>query len=82
MSDKLIPPDHKQCQCEKPNGARFMSFGDVPRLVRCVNKPNVIVTERKALSADGYKGSMSLCRDCYAEMQKQLGPNYATVKLL
>ncbi len=37
--------DLDQCQAEKPNGHSFMTLGGRPGLVRCTNKPSVIITE-------------------------------------
>lgn len=68
---KLIPPDKKQCQCEKPNGHTFMSFGGVPGRVRCTNKPAVIITEKQPSPQDGQCGSMSLCSDCLAVFKQR-----------
>lgn len=59
----LIPPDPKQCQADKPNGASFMSMGAFPALVRCSNVPSVIITETMP-GKDGLIGSMSLCQEC------------------
>lgn len=78
---KLIPPDLKQCQCEKREGT-FMSLGGSPhRLTRCTNKPVLIVTENQP-AIDGQIGSMSLCADCYIAFLKQCGPDYATSKAI
>lgn len=77
---KLTPPDKKQCQAMKPNGNTFMTFGGVPSLVRCKNKPTVILTERKPNPKDGQRGSMSLCNDCRDVLLKQLGEDFATTK--
>ena len=72
---KIEPPDLRQCQCLKSNGASFMSFGAVPELIRCVKKPVVIVTEKKKP-----KGSMSLCIDCWKRAREQLGQDSFTAK--
>lgn len=72
---KLIPPDMKQCQVEKPNGNTFMTLGGVPGLVRCKNKPTVLVKETKA-GKDGQKGSMTMCASCY-EVFKERAPDMA-----
>jgi hypothetical protein len=66
---KLIPPDRDQCQCEKPNGVNFLTFGGKPGLVRCKNKPIVILKETKP-GQDGLKGSMSLCEGCLEVFKK------------
>jgi hypothetical protein len=76
----LIPPDLGQCQAEIPNGNTFMTFGGVPGLVRCKNKPTYIAHEppRK----DGKKqGSMSLCGSCLAVCSKQIpGVTFEEIK--
>lgn len=77
---KLTPPDPKQCQGERRVGA-FAMGGRIGELIRCTNKPTVIATERKA-GADGLKGSMSLCDSCQAKMEKQLGADFATYKVI
>lgn len=76
---KLIPPDKKQCQAEKPNGYSFMTLGGVPGYIRCTNKPVVIMKEKKAAS-DGLTGSMAVCSECLASAKKQLGDNFFTVE--
>lgn len=78
MSDnnKLIPVDYEQCQALKPNGASFMSFGDVPRHVRCTAKPKWVATERKPAS-DGQTGSMSVCANCKKKLIEQVGKDHA-----
>jgi len=63
---KLIPPDKERCQAEKSNGHNFMTFGGVPDFIRCIEKPVIIITERKA-EKDGVKGSMSLCNSCWKQ---------------
>lgn len=73
---KLIPPDLKRCQAEKPNGCTFMSLGGVPRMIRCKNTPEFVAKERKP-GKDGRRGSMSICRECLGVMVSQRGPNYA-----
>jgi hypothetical protein len=78
---KLIPPDHEQCQAEKPNGYTFMTLGGRPGRVRCENKPITIATE-VVLGQDGSRGSMSLCAECWKVMLKQLGPFYASFEPL
>lgn len=69
MSD-LIPVDVDRCQAMKPNGANFMTFGGVSRMVRCDNKPLYIATEKVA-GSDGLKGSMSVCQTCMTQFMKQ-----------
>ena len=76
---KLIPPDKKQCQAEKPNGNNFMTFGGVVGLVRCENKPIWIAKEIIPNPLDGLRGSMSLCDDCRKVFEAQM-PNRATFK--
>jgi len=79
---EMTPPDEKQCQCERPNGATFMTFGMAPGLVRCKNKPIVIVTEREVTNKDGERGSMSLCPHCYNKFVEKLGDDFATVRAI
>src|SRR3990170_2082902 len=71
---RLIPPDLKQCQAEKPNRNDFMTLGGPVGHVRCTNKPFYIATERKAP-----KGSMSLCIDCQVVCEEQM-PGRVTYK--
>lgn len=79
VEEKLIPPDLAQCQAEKPNGNTFMTFGGVPGLVRCKNKPTHIALEPK--QKDREQGSMSLCGDCLAVCSKQVpGVVFETIK--
>lgn len=68
---KLIPPNKKQCQAEKPNGNTFMTLGGIPGRVRCTNKPFVIVIEREPNPQDGMRGSMSMCPECFAVFKEQ-----------
>ena len=72
---KLIPPDPKQCQAEKPNGYTPFTLGGIPGYVRCTNEPTWIATEAKQ-NEDGLVGSMSLCDDCKQVMIKQLGEDF------
>lgn len=67
----MIAIDKERCQAEKPNGATFMTLGGTSKMVRCNNKPTVIVTE-KQVGSDGLKGSMCLCDDCLNVAEKQL----------
>lgn len=76
-AEKLIPPDLKQCQAEKPNGCTFMTLGGRPGMVRCENKPVTIATE-VVPGKDGQRGRMSLCSECWGVMIKQLGAHYAS----
>ena len=75
---KLTPPDRKRCQAEQLGGS-FMTLGPRP-LIRCKNKPIVIVTENKPSEKDGQKGSMSLCLHCWKQMIKQCGKDYAAAE--
>jgi len=79
---ELTPADEKRCQCERPNGATFMTFGMAPGLVRCKNKPIVVVTEREATHEDGERGSMSLCPHCYNKFIERMGDDFATVRAI
>ena len=67
---ELEPPDLEQCQCLKPNGHSFMTFGGKPGRVRCEEEPTVIVHELIP-GADGLKGSMSLCGGCLEKLRSQ-----------
>jgi hypothetical protein len=78
MRGALVPPDKRQCQAEKRMGS-FMSFGGVPKLVRCTKRAVWIATEVKK-GKDGRRGSMSLCDACAGVMTEQLGKDYATFK--
>ena len=71
------PPDPNRCQCEKPNGNSFMSFGGVVKRVRCANTPTVIATETQP-AADGLRGSMSLCDECKQKLIEKLGSDFCT----
>ena len=77
---KLIPPDKKQCQAEKPNGHSFMTLGGRPGRERCTNKPTMLATEKKP-GKDGQRGSMTVCDECFSVMQKQM-PGAATYQRL
>ncbi|MGH9390490.1 MAG: hypothetical protein ACRD1Z_12805, partial [Vicinamibacteria bacterium] len=70
VKEKLIPPDLERCQGEKPNGYTFMTFGGVPGLVRCSEKPTHIAFEPKQEGRE--QGSMSLCGECLAVCSKQV----------
>lgn len=72
MADKLIPPDLKRCQAEMSNGYSFMTFGGVPGMVRCKNKPIVIIKDIVP-GDDGLIGSMTLCASCWNVAIQQLG---------
>lgn len=78
---KLTPPDPKQCQAEKPNGNSFMTLGGRPGMLRCENKPSVIVYENKP-GVDGQKGAMSLCKSCLAVLNKQMPVGYVRVEAI
>jgi len=79
---KLIPPDPKRCQTEeRPGGPHsFMTFGPIPPLRRCEEKPVCIATEINTSKKDGQKGSMSLCGRHLAVMLETNGPDFAAVK--
>lgn len=61
----LEPPDPKRCQAEHTADTNFMTLGGPPvgSMVRCSNKPTVIVRETKP-GSDGQMGAMSLCAEC------------------
>lgn len=77
----LEPVDKTQCQALKPNGHNFMSFGGRPGLVRCTNRPNVVVTEVKP-GKDGLIGSMSLCSECLKVAEQQLPAGFFTTETI
>jgi hypothetical protein len=74
MTEKkpLTPPDPNQCQAEISNGVNFMTLGGRKEMIRCKNKPIVIIREL-APGDDGQYGAMSLCADCWKQAIKQLG---------
>lgn len=74
---KLIPPDLKRCQAEKPNGWTFMTLGGRQEMVKYANKPTVIVKEKKP-GDDGQYGSMTLCTDCLLVFMTQMSPSQET----
>lgn len=74
----MIPPDLERCQAEKPNGESFMTLGGGHKMIRCDNKPTVIVTETQP-GPDGKIGSMSLCTDCLKVAINQLPKGYFKV---
>lgn len=71
---KLIPPDFKQCQAEKPNGVNPFTLGGKFEYIRCKNKPTVVAREKKKPN-----GEMTLCDDCLKVLLEQQ-PNVATIK--
>jgi len=73
----LIPPDVERCQAMNPNDCSFMSFGGVPKMVRCTNKPVTIATE-VVPREDGLIGSMSLCNECWTKLIEQMGAFYSS----
>ena len=73
---RLIPPDKKRCQTEKPNGATFMTIGDYPRLIRCTNKPRIIIKEKKPP-----RGSMSVCQECFLKAVERFGDSIQVIPL-
>ena len=75
---KTEPIDLKQCQAEKPNETNFMTMGGfIGGLVRCTNVPRFIAS---GVGTDGIKGKMSLCTDCLAVAEKQLGKKHFKIK--
>lgn len=70
-TEKLIPPDLKQCQTEIREAHSFMTLGPKPGFVRCKNKPSHIATEPPR--EDGKpQGSMSVCPECLSELSKKM----------
>jgi hypothetical protein len=78
--ETIEPVDFEQCQAEKRAPHTFMSFGPDPGLRRCKNKPSVVATEKEP-DCDGLIGSMSLCPECFEQIQKQM-PGKATFKII
>jgi hypothetical protein len=81
----LEPPDPKRCQADVPGNGPLTMGGEIgdPRnvyRVRCKNKPRWIATEKKP-GPDGQVGSMSLCDECAAVMEKQM-PGHASFALI
>jgi len=74
----LTPPDLKQCQAEKPITRSFMTFGNGPKMIRCINDPLFIATE-KGPGKDGLVGSMSLCASCLVVFLKQMPDGLAEI---
>lgn len=70
LSKPLASADHSRCQAEKPNGATAWTVGGTPGLVRCREKPAVIVEEVEP-GGDGRHGEMSLCLECLIEFSKK-----------
>ena len=79
--EDLTPTDKSQCQAEIPNGAGPFTLGGVPRLIRCTNKPTVILTEKES-QADGLVGSMSLCTDCFDVFNEQMPDHNVIVTVI
>ncbi len=78
----LTPPDTRRCQAEKPNGATFMTCGGRPEMVRCMEKPTMIVTEILPPKGSNQCGAMSLCDACKVVFDRQMGTtNFVVTKL-
>lgn len=73
----LTPPDPERCQTMVSNGNSFMTLGGRPGLVRCTNKPAVIITETQP-AEDGQIGSMSLCDECEKVFDARMPAGFAT----
>ena len=80
MTQPLIPPDFKQCQAEKPNGNTFMTLGGVPGYKRCTQRPVFLATEKEP-GDDGVIGNMTLCAECYVQLERQI-PGHVFVETL
>lgn len=78
----LTPPDDKRCQCDRPTGHNFMTFGGKVGHVRCRNTPIVIATEREVTHEDGEAGSMSLCAHCMNKLIDQMGDDAVTFRAI
>lgn len=76
---KLIPPDFERCQAEMPNGQNFMTLGGGHAMIRCMNRPLFLVTEKEP-GEDGLKGSMTLCADCLTVFLKQMPEGCAGIE--
>lgn len=62
MSDPapLEPVDTEQCQCEEKTYNPFIMGGSCYEVIRCEDKPAVVVTEKEE-DEHGQAGAMSLC---------------------
>lgn len=74
---KLIPADKTRCQADVSTWNPWHIAGRDVKVERCKSKPTFIAKENKA-GQDGRKGTMSVCRPCRRELERQLGKNYAT----
>jgi len=77
----MIPVDLGRCQADKPNGESFMTLGGGHKMIRCKNKPTVVIKETKP-GPDGLYGGMSLCDECLKKAYEQLPEGYFEVTRL
>lgn len=82
MRKRLIPPDIKRCQADRPNGATAFTLGGVPALVRCRNVPKFIIKESNPNPKDGLRGEMGVCAECLKVAKKQLPANHFKVRVI
>lgn len=75
---EMIPIDKERCQAEKPNGENFMTLGGGHKMIRCNERPTVIITETH-IGPDGLRGSMCLCDECLKVAKKQLPEGYFSI---
>jgi hypothetical protein len=76
----LTPPDFQRCQAIQSNGVNFMSFGGRREMVRCGKVATMLATENKPKPSDGQIGSMTVCDECFAVMQRQVPPGTVTYR--
>jgi len=69
----LEPADPNRCQGEHTADTNFMTLGGPPvgSMVRCSNKPTVIVKETVP-GDDGLCGEMSMCTECLTIFTKKV----------
>lgn len=71
---EIEPPDLERCQADIRPSHSFMTLGPRPSYERCIEKPTVVVKEKKP-GKDGFKGSMSLCTGCLLQFMTQMSPS-------
>jgi hypothetical protein len=76
IEHELPPPDLNQCESVITPAYSFMTLGR-PSPRRCTNLPAYVAKENQT-QRDGQRGSMSVCEDCAAELQRKM-PGYATL---
>ncbi len=76
----LEPVDTGQCQCEHNTYNPFIMGGPVYHMVRCEDKPSVVVTKKKE-DEHGQKGAMSLCNKHLLAFIKKYGAGVMNYRL-